>query len=130
MNAKFLFSFLVQLILRRVPCLVSLSVSVCLFFCLSFCPYLLLSVYLSSSVYLSVCLSICMSICLSISLTPIISCRFFKSVTLLWNLLENGDASEVAEQLSNEESISQLREAFVHQLLQVELFSSIGRFKD
>ena len=43
---------------------------------------------------------------------------FFMSVEILWNLLEYGGVDAVAEQLSNVESITQLKDAFGHQLLQ------------
>ena len=46
--------------------------------------------------------------------------QFFQSIQVLWNLLEKGNVSEVASQLSSEESISPLKEAFQHQMLQVE----------
>lgn len=42
----------------------------------------------------------------------------FRSVDILWNLLENGDKNEVVKQLNNFTCISQLRDAFIHQLTQ------------
>lgn len=42
----------------------------------------------------------------------------FRSVDILWNLLENGDRVLVAEQLNSLVSINQLRDAFLRQLLQ------------
>ena len=43
---------------------------------------------------------------------------FFMSVEILWNLLEYVGVTAVAEQLSNVECITQLKDAFGHQLLQ------------
>lgn len=42
----------------------------------------------------------------------------FRSVDILWNLLENGDRILVAEQLNSLGAINQLRDAFLRQLLQ------------
>nr|XP_006825782.1 PREDICTED: uncharacterized protein C7orf63-like [Saccoglossus kowalevskii] len=42
----------------------------------------------------------------------------FRSVEILWNLLENGNKSEVAKQLNNIDCISVLRDAFGHQITQ------------
>jgi hypothetical protein len=42
----------------------------------------------------------------------------FRSVDILWNLLENGDRLQVAEQLNSLVAINQLRDAFLQQLLQ------------
>ncbi|KAK3587960.1 hypothetical protein CHS0354_014478 [Potamilus streckersoni] len=42
----------------------------------------------------------------------------FRSVDILWNLLENGDSAQLAYQLSNLVCISQLRDAFIFQLTQ------------
>ncbi|XP_064647870.1 cilia- and flagella-associated protein 69-like isoform X2 [Lineus longissimus] len=42
----------------------------------------------------------------------------FRSADILWNLLENGESKDVAEQLNNVECISQLRDAFIGQLTQ------------
>ncbi|KAK7110003.1 cilia- and flagella-associated protein 69-like isoform X2 [Littorina saxatilis] len=42
----------------------------------------------------------------------------FRSVDILWNLLEFGDKQEVAQQLNNLTCISQLRDCFVFQLTQ------------
>ncbi|CAL1536351.1 unnamed protein product [Lymnaea stagnalis] len=42
----------------------------------------------------------------------------FRSVDILWNLMENGDKAVLANQLNNLACISQLRDAFVYQLTQ------------
>jgi len=42
----------------------------------------------------------------------------FRSVDILWNLMENGDKAVLAKQLNNIACISQLRDAFVYQLTQ------------
>ncbi|RUS81453.1 hypothetical protein EGW08_010793 [Elysia chlorotica] len=42
----------------------------------------------------------------------------FRSVDILWNLMENGDKAVLAKQLNNLSCISQLRDAFVYQLTQ------------
>jgi len=42
----------------------------------------------------------------------------FRSVDILWNLMENGDKATLAKQLNNLACISQLRDAFVYQLTQ------------
>ncbi|KAH9499307.1 Cilia- and flagella-associated protein 69 [Bulinus truncatus] len=42
----------------------------------------------------------------------------FRSVDILWNLIENGDKSVLATQLNNFACISQLRDAFVYQMTQ------------
>ncbi|XP_077978018.1 cilia- and flagella-associated protein 69-like [Glandiceps talaboti] len=42
----------------------------------------------------------------------------FRSVEILWNLLENGNKEEVAMQLNNANCISALRDAFSHQVTQ------------
>jgi len=42
----------------------------------------------------------------------------FRSVDILWNLLEKGSQEEVANQLNNQPCISQIRDAFIHQLTQ------------
>lgn len=42
----------------------------------------------------------------------------FRSIEILWNLLENGDKKQVAEQLNTMVAISELRESFLQQLLQ------------
>ncbi|XP_052683421.1 cilia- and flagella-associated protein 69-like [Crassostrea angulata] len=49
----------------------------------------------------------------------------FRSVDILWNMLENGDQGQLAEQLNNLTCISQLRDAFVYQLTQS--YSHYGR---
>ncbi|XP_062615202.1 cilia- and flagella-associated protein 69-like [Saccostrea cucullata] len=49
----------------------------------------------------------------------------FRSVEILWNMLENGDQGQLAEQLNNLTCISQLRDAFVYQLTQS--YSHYGR---
>ncbi|KAI8777748.1 cilia- and flagella-associated protein 69 isoform X1 [Biomphalaria glabrata] len=42
----------------------------------------------------------------------------FRSVDILWNLIENGNKSDLASQLNNMACISQLRDAFVYQMTQ------------
>ncbi len=42
----------------------------------------------------------------------------FRSIEILWNLIENGDKKQVAEQLNTMVAISELRESFLQQLLQ------------
>ena len=42
----------------------------------------------------------------------------FRSIEIIWNLLENGDKLKVANQLNSLVAINQIREAFLHQLLQ------------
>lgn len=42
----------------------------------------------------------------------------FRSIEILWNLLEYGDRLKVAEQLNSHVAISQLRDSFLQQLLQ------------
>lgn len=42
----------------------------------------------------------------------------FRSIEILWNLLEYGDRKQVAEQMSSLNAINHLREAFLQQLLQ------------
>ncbi|VDI03562.1 Hypothetical predicted protein [Mytilus galloprovincialis] len=42
----------------------------------------------------------------------------FRSVNILWNLLENGDPAPLSSQLNNFVCISQLRDAFIYQLTQ------------
>ena len=42
----------------------------------------------------------------------------FRSIEILWNLLENGSADEVGRQLNNIECMSHLRDAFIQQLTQ------------
>ncbi|KAK3109030.1 hypothetical protein FSP39_021501 [Pinctada imbricata] len=49
----------------------------------------------------------------------------FRSVDILWNLLEEGDPGELAQQLNNLTCLSQLRDAFVLQLTQS--YSHYGR---
>ena len=42
----------------------------------------------------------------------------FRSIEIIWNLLENGDKNKVADQLNSLVSVNQIREAFLQQLLQ------------
>jgi cilia- and flagella-associated protein 69 len=42
----------------------------------------------------------------------------FRSIEIIWNLLENGDKNKVADQLNSLVAINQIREAFLQQLLQ------------
>jgi len=42
----------------------------------------------------------------------------FRSVEILWNLLEYGDRNQVAQQLNSLVAISQIRDAFLQKLLQ------------
>jgi hypothetical protein len=42
----------------------------------------------------------------------------FRSIEIVWNLLENGNREKLVEQLNSLSAINQLRDAFLQQLLQ------------